>query len=70
MGTGLIVGLGVGAQIVLSVFNMYDKKGKRMIASLFLLAGIGAAVLAPKVLDEVKAEKPGGQGEKVEKVRS
>ncbi len=60
LGTGAIVGMGLSAQIVLSLFNMYDKKGKAAIAALFVLAGIGAAVLAPKVLNEVKAEKPAG----------
>lgn len=58
MGTGAIVAMGLGAQIVLSLFNMYDKKGKAMILLMFLGAGVIAGILAPKVMDEVKKEKP------------
>ncbi len=60
MGTGALVGLGLTLHIVLSLFNMYNAKGKVILAAMFLGAGVGMAILAPKVLDEVKAEKAAG----------
>jgi hypothetical protein len=54
--TGGAAGLGLGAQIVLSLFNMYGPKGKVVVALLFLLAGaMGWLVIVNKIkpgLDE------------------
>jgi hypothetical protein len=56
IGTGAAAGLGLGAQIVLSLFNMYGIKGKAVIALLFLLGGVlGGLVFVNKIkpaLDE------------------
>jgi hypothetical protein len=47
--TGGIVGMGLGAQIVLSVFNMYGAKGKFVLVLLFAAAAGGMAVFVEKV---------------------
>lgn len=60
MGTGAIVGLGLGLQIVLSLFNMHSWKGKFLI--LLLLLGGGAAggwVYTQHVAPMVAEEKQG-----------
>jgi hypothetical protein len=59
MGTGAIVGMGLGAQILLSLFNMYGRKG-RLILAIFFLAGAGlfvvtyAKVIGPQLQAEEK----------------
>ncbi|HXD88448.1 MAG TPA: hypothetical protein VN641_18305 [Urbifossiella sp.] len=56
--TGAVVGLGLGAQIILSVFNMYGKLGKVVLAMLFAAAFVGIAFLAKTViLPELQAQK-------------
>jgi hypothetical protein len=40
MGTGAVVGLGLGMQITLSLFNMYGRRGKLVLALLFI-TGVG-----------------------------
>ena len=59
--TGAVVGMGLGAQIVLSVFNMYGPKGKLVLAALFV-AGFGGLGLvgekyAKPFLADLKAKK-------------
>jgi hypothetical protein len=55
--TGGLAGLGLAAQITLSLFNMYAKKGKAVIAFLFLLAGgIGGLVTLNKIKPELEAK--------------
>lgn len=58
MGTGGVVGLGLGAQITLSLWSMYAKKGKFVIVLLFLA---GAALFG---LTYVKVIAPQLQAEK------
>ena len=56
--TGAVVGLGLGAQIILSVFNMYGKLGKVVLAMLFAAAFVGIAFLAKTVIiPELQAQK-------------
>jgi hypothetical protein len=58
MGTGAIVGLGLGAQIVLSLFNMYGSKGKVVLLLLFLIGGAaGGVVYAKFIAPQIAAEK-------------
>jgi uncharacterized membrane protein len=61
MATGAVVGLGLGAQIVLSVFNLYGIKGKVVLAALFIGAAAGGGFVAEKYakphLAEQKAKK-------------
>ncbi|HEY3787545.1 MAG TPA: hypothetical protein VGL71_01765, partial [Urbifossiella sp.] len=58
MGTGAVVGLGLGLQIVLSVFNMYGWKGKLVLAALFLGAAAGGGLVAMQVaIPELEAQK-------------
>ena len=58
MGTGAVVGLGLGAQIVLSIWNMYGPKGKAVVLLLFLA---GAALFG---LTYVKVIEPQLQAER------
>jgi len=57
MGTGAVVGLGLGLQIVLGLFNMYGRRGKIILAILFV-AGAGLfgltylTVIAPQLQSE------------------
>jgi hypothetical protein len=66
LGTGTIVGLGLGAQIVLSLFNMYGLKGKAVLVLVFL-AGAGAfgvtyaKVIAPQLEAERAVEAGNGR---------
>jgi mono/diheme cytochrome c family protein len=59
--TGGLVGVGLGLQIVLTLFNMYGPRGKAVLAVLFLLAG-GAGgllyvnVVRPYLEDEKRAK--------------
>jgi hypothetical protein len=50
LATGGVVGVGLGAQIVLSLFNMYGKAGKAVLVMLFLFAGVGFGVLVNQVI--------------------
>lgn len=62
LGTGGVVGLGLAAQIVLSVFNMYGPKGKVGVLLVFLLGGAVGGVVMTRVvqpyLDREKQNKP------------
>jgi hypothetical protein len=58
LGTGAVVGLGLGAHIVLSLFNMYGWKGKAVLTVLFLFAGVSAGLAWSNVIDPyLKGEK-------------
>lgn len=61
MGTGAVVGLGLIAQIVLSLFNMYGGKGKAVLLLLFLAAGAGGGLVFTKYIQpHIAAEKEAG----------
>jgi hypothetical protein len=49
--TGGLVALGLAAHIVLSLFNMYDRRGKKVVALLLVLAAVGGLTLKAKVVD-------------------
>jgi hypothetical protein len=56
--TGSIVGIGLGAQIVLSLLNMYGKRGKTVLMLLLFASFVGFGVLYTKVIEPVlTAEK-------------
>lgn len=56
--TGGIVGLGLGMQIILSLLDMYGRRGRAVLVLLFLVAGAGFAVLFTNVIGpELAAEK-------------
>lgn len=58
IGTGGIVGLGLGAQIVLSLFNMYGPKGKTVLLLLFAGAGAAGGFAYKELIDPyLKGEK-------------
>lgn len=58
IGTGTIVGAGLSAQILLSLFNMYGEKGKMVLVVLFFIAAGGFGVLVTQVIEPtLKAEK-------------
>ncbi len=57
IGTGAIVGLGLGLQIVLSLFNMYGGKGKFMIFLLLLVGGTGGGLVYTKYIAPMVAEE-------------
>jgi hypothetical protein len=50
VGTGGLVGLGLGAQIVLSLWNMYGPKGKLVILVLFALGGVAAGLVVNQLI--------------------
>lgn len=50
MGTGALAGMGLGAQITLSLFNMYGPKGKVAIALLFLVGALAGGGFVMKLL--------------------
>jgi hypothetical protein len=54
IGTGALAGLGLAAQITLSLFNMYGRKGKAVIA-LLMIAGalVAALVVVNKIAPEL-----------------
>ena len=61
LGTGGAAGLGLGAQITLSVWNMYGRKGKAVVLLIFAVGGlllglVGKAVILPG-LEEKAAER-------------
>ncbi len=58
LGTGAVVGLGLGAQITLSLFNMYGGKGKAVIVLLFAIGAAGFGLVYVKVIDpQLQEEK-------------
>lgn len=58
IGTGLVVGVGLGAQIVLSLFSMYGKKGKAVLVVLFLAgAGLFALTYVKVIHPQIQCEK-------------
>lgn len=58
MATGAIVGLGLGTQITLSLFNMYGRKGKLVLALLFLCgAGLFALTYATVITAQIQDER-------------
>ena len=58
MGTGAVVGLGLGLQIVLSLFNMYRLPGKVVLLLLFIgTAVVGGVYLKPQVETYLIREK-------------
>ncbi|WP_020474021.1 hypothetical protein [Zavarzinella formosa] len=58
MGTGAIVGLGLGLQIVLSLFNMYSYKGKMVLFVIMLVGLVGFGLVATKVvIPQLEEEK-------------
>jgi hypothetical protein len=68
IGTGGMVGMGLAAQIVLSLFNMYGPKGKVVLVALFVLGAgvlglIWAEVVKPHLDDETKAKAAAKAGQ-------
>ena len=58
MGTGTAVGLGLVAQIVLSLWSMYDRKGRCAMIVLFLIgAGLFAVTYTKVIAPQLQAEK-------------
>jgi len=58
MGTGAVVGLGLTAQIILSLFNMYGCKGKVVLCLLMLAGAAGGGLVYTKfIAPEIAAEK-------------
>jgi hypothetical protein len=56
--TGGLAGLGLAAQITLSLFNMYGPRGKIVIAALMLLgAGVAVLIFLNKVKPELEAKQ-------------
>ncbi|MBX9578953.1 MAG: hypothetical protein K2X87_01480 [Gemmataceae bacterium] len=56
--TGGLVGLGLGFQIVLTLFNLYGPKGKAVLVGLFLLAGgVGGLLYVSVVAPHLAAER-------------
>jgi len=56
--TGAIVGAGLAAQIVLTLFHLFDKAGRCVLLVLFLLGGAGLGVLKQHVIDpHLEAQK-------------
>jgi hypothetical protein len=56
--TGGVVALGLGAQITLSLFNMYGKKGRMVIAAIFLAgAGLFGLTYAKVIAPQLESEK-------------
>jgi hypothetical protein len=51
LGTGLVVGLGLTLQIVLSLWNMYGAKGKAVLVFLFLAGAFAFGVTYVKVIE-------------------
>lgn len=63
--TGAIVGIGLGTQIVLSLFNMYGKTGKLVLTLLFFGSLAGFGILYVTVIGPVlTAEKENSKAEK------
>lgn len=58
VGTGGVVGAGLGAQIVLTLFNMYGGRGKAMLGLLVLVAtGVFATVVVTVIEPALTAER-------------
>ena len=60
IGTGGVVGLGLAAQIVLSLFNMFGTKGKVIIQILLIVGGLSAGVVYTKYIAPLVAEEKQG----------
>lgn len=58
MGTGMVVGLGLLLQIILSLIDLYGWRGRLVLALLFVVAALGLGVLANEVI------RPGLEAEK------
>jgi mono/diheme cytochrome c family protein len=73
MATGAVVGMSLGAQIVLSVFNMYGVKGKFVLVLLFVggaagLGFVGEKYAKPYLLEQkAKKEKEAADAEAAKK---
>jgi len=50
MGTGGVAGLGLAAQIILGVWNMYGPRGKLVIALLFVIGAVGGGLLMKNII--------------------
>jgi hypothetical protein len=58
MGTGAVVGLGLWAQIILSIWNMYGPKGKVVVLLMFLLgAGLFGLTYVKVIHPQIQAER-------------
>jgi hypothetical protein len=57
VGTGGVVGLGLGVQIVATLFDLYGRRGKFVLVVLFLLAGAGVAAVYTNVLGPALTEE-------------
>ena len=57
IGAGIVVGVGLALQIVLSLFNMYRAPGKIVLLLLFGAAAAGGALLEPHVAAYLNQEK-------------
>jgi hypothetical protein len=58
MGTGAVVGMGLGAQITLSIWNMYGPKGKAVVLLLFLSgAGLFGLTYVKVIGPQLQAER-------------
>jgi hypothetical protein len=56
--TGAIAGIGLGLQITLSLFNMYGRKGKVVVALLFVLGGAIAGLVTVNKIVPALENKP------------
>lgn len=58
VGTGMVVGVGLALQIVLSLFNLYGPKGKLVLVLIAAAAAVGfGAVMTKAILPALEAEK-------------
>jgi hypothetical protein len=58
MGTGMVVGLGLLLQIILSLIDLYGWRGRLVLAGLFIAAAAGLGVVASEVIrPALEAEK-------------
>jgi mono/diheme cytochrome c family protein len=58
LGTGTAVGIGLGAQIVLSIWNMYGRAGKAVVVLLFLLgAGLFGLTYVKVIHPQIQEER-------------
>jgi hypothetical protein len=57
VGTGSVVGLGLGVQIVATLFDLYGRRGKFVLVVLFLLAGAGLAAVYTNAIGPALTEE-------------
>jgi len=58
LATGGVVGVGLAAQIVLTLFHLFDKPGRCVLLALFVFGGAGLGVLKQQVIDpHLEAQK-------------